>query len=122
MAQGVDGDRSVGRQVGGWKGKKMRIYAVNGTSFVGKTTLLKCLHARLPGTCAVLDGDDVARIQPFQLTRKWLDLIQDNILACARNFDRFGVDFFLFAFPFPNMARIGRLNRIFQDGGTVWTG
>jgi len=99
------------------KNNKMHICGINGTSFVGKSTLLKQLHTRLPGKCAVLDGDDVGRIFPYEISRQWLDLIQNNILSCALNFKAAGVDFFLFAFPFPAINSIDRLNAIFLSQG-----
>ncbi|MBD3244005.1 MAG: hypothetical protein GF331_25655 [Chitinivibrionales bacterium] len=95
----------------------MKVFVINGTSFVGKSTALRLLHDRLPGKCAVMDGDDVGRVRPFELSREWLDLIQDNILSCALNFDAAGVEYFLFAFPFPGPNRTGRLTSIFESRG-----
>lgn len=99
------------------RNNKMHIYGINGTSFVGKSTLLRQVHTRLPGKCAVLDGDDVGRIFPYEISRQWLDIIQDNILSCALNFKAVGVDYFLFAFPFPAVNSIERLNTAFLSQG-----
>ena len=53
----------------------MKITVINGTSCVGKTTLLHHILHRLPERSAILDGDDLARIYPFRLSTEWLDLV-----------------------------------------------
>jgi hypothetical protein len=96
----------------------MRNVAINGTSFVGKTTLIHHLQmARLKAKCAFMDGDDVARVSPFELSLDWLNLVQDNIASCAENFDKLGLDAFFFAFPFPNHDRMSRLEEQFSKRG-----
>jgi hypothetical protein len=84
---------------------------------VGKTTLLRHILHRLPERSAILDGDDLARIHPFRLSTEWLDLVQDNLLACAENLAALDLKHLLLAFVFPSRGRIERLNRIFAARG-----
>jgi predicted ABC-type ATPase len=77
---------------------------------VGKTTILPSLLPLLPKSSAVIDGDAVARIHPWELTMFWLNLVQDNILACARVFMNNGISNIVATFCLPSMERIERLS------------
>lgn len=83
---------------------------LNASSGVGKTTLLKQLEKNLPEGFAVIDGDDVGRIVPLKLNLEWLDLIQDNIISCANNFQLYGTQVLVISFVFPSEKRLERLN------------
>jgi dephospho-CoA kinase len=76
---------------------------------MGKSTLFASLAERIPGKAAFLDGDEVGRLVPFRLTREWLDLVQDNIAACAANFADCDVRLFVTAFCLPSQERVDRL-------------
>jgi ABC-type branched-subunit amino acid transport system ATPase component len=98
----------------------MRTIVINGTSCIGKTTLMRCLQANCTsGKSALLDGDDVIRVAPFELSLTWLDLVQDNLLARARNFERFGVENLYVAFPFPDQARVDSKKQAVQRPGAA---
>ncbi len=64
----------------------MRVIIINSAPGVGKTTMLKLLETKLPKGFALMDGDDVGRIVPLNLSIEWLNLIQDNFVSCAKNF------------------------------------
>lgn len=95
----------------------MDIVVINGSSCVGKTTVLHHILHKLPAHSAILDGDDVARLHPFQLTTTWLNLVQDNLLACAENMRAAGVNYLLLSFVFPSQERVDRMERIFGQQG-----
>lgn len=63
----------------------MRRFSGKGAG-VGKTTLLRILEKKLLNGYALIDGDDVGRTIPLSISIDWLNLIQDNIIACAKNF------------------------------------
>ena len=60
-------------------------YIINSAPGIGKSTLMKNLHARLPDGFALIDGDDVGKITPYQNNINWLNVIQDNITDCCFN-------------------------------------
>jgi hypothetical protein len=84
---------------------------------IGKTTIFPTLVAKLSEKCALLDGDDVSRLIPFRLTHEWLDLVQDNISACAENFAKCGIRYFITCFCLPTQERIDRLTGLLNDLG-----
>ena len=95
----------------------MKITILNGATATGKSTALSWLNGHLAGRVAVLDGDDIGRCNLSEPTMSaaWLDVFQDNILACAKNFASLGLDHFVAAFVFPEQERVDRLNRIFSE-------
>ena len=97
----------------------MKITVINGATATGKSTALRGLVSLLPGRTAVLDGDDVGRcnLREPTMSTAFLDVFQDNILACAKNFLSLDLDDLVIAFVFPEQERVDRLNRIFQDNG-----
>lgn len=76
---------------------------------IGKTTIFSNLAEKLPGKSALLDGDDVGHLIPFSLSQEWLNLVQDNIAACAENFARCGIRYFVTCFCLPSQERLDRL-------------
>ena len=92
-------------------------YIVNSAPGVGKSTLLRNLHLTLPDGFAVIDGDDVGRIIPYQNNLTWLNLIQDNIIDCCANFKRYGFNRCLISFVFPVEERLCRLTDGLIDNG-----
>ena len=51
------------------------------------------------------------------MSPQFLDVFQDNILACAKNFLSLNLDHLVIGFVFPEQERVDRLKRIFQDNG-----
>lgn len=92
----------------------MKVIILNSAPGVGKTTLLKYLESNLPSSFAVIDGDDVGRIVPIKLSIEWLNLIQDNIVSCAKNYRKFGVKALVVTFVFPSQERLDRLISLFR--------
>lgn len=93
----------------------MKAIILNSAPGVGKTTLLKQLEGVLPKNFAIIDGDDVGRIIPLKLSIAWLNLIQDNIVSCAKNYKGYGIDFLIIAFVFPSEERVDRLTKLLKD-------
>ena len=98
---------------------RMKITVLNGCSGIGKTTLLRTLRFRLPERSGVLDGDDVAWCLPWNgdMFTEWLNVTQDNLLACSRNLVRLNLQHLVLAFIFPDQERIDRLDGIFNEHG-----
>jgi predicted ABC-type ATPase len=86
-----------------------KAFIITAAPGVGKTTLLPLLEPHLPHSTAVLDGDSVGRINPWALTVFWLNLVQDNIIACASVFLKNGLSNFVTAFCLPSTERIERI-------------
>jgi len=99
----------------------MDVIVITGAPGVGKTALLPLLSEALPGQNAWLDGDVVGRTKPIDRTRERLDLIQDNICACARNFAAWGARYFITCYVLPSQERVERLaNLLRSDKHRVW--
>ena len=84
---------------------------------VGKTTVFEVLARKLPGKAGLLDGDAVGRLVPFRLSEEWLNLVQDNIAACARNFAGCGIRYFVTCFCLPTQERLNRLTGLLRRLG-----
>ncbi len=95
----------------------MQVTLINGTSGVGKTTLLHSIPR--PPNSAILDGDDVAQLQPFEGSPRWVNLVHDNLLACAVNMRRAGVAQLLIGFVFPGEWAYRHLETLFRSENFV---
>ena len=95
----------------------MIVILITGTPGVGKTTLLPALADRLGEKCAYLDGDVVGRTRPLTRTVERMNLIQDNIVACAANFAEWGARYFATAFVFGSEERIERIRGKLRAAG-----
>ena len=95
----------------------MKVIVVTGAPGAGKTTLLPQLMEVLPSAAAFLDGDDVGRTRPANLTAERLNLIQDNMLACARNFAGWGAAYLVACFCLPSQERVDRLRTLLRAEG-----
>ena len=84
-------------------------YIINAAPGVGKTTLMKNLHARLQGSFALIDGDDVGKVVPYGNSLNWLNMMQDNIADCCANFMRYGYTHCVISFVFPSEDRLNRI-------------
>jgi hypothetical protein len=92
-------------------------YIINSAPGVGKSTLLKNLHLRLPDGFAIIDGDDVGRVLPYQNDINWLNLIQDNIAACCSNYISYGFPNCIISFVFPVEERLKRITELLHARG-----
>lgn len=93
----------------------MKVIILNAAPGVGKLTLLKLMEKALPNGCAIVDGDDVGRTIPLQVSMEWLNLIQDNIVSCAKNYRDFGIKYLIISFIFPSQERIDRLLNLLRN-------
>ena len=99
----------------------MDVIVITGAPGVGKTALLPALADRLPEKSAFVDGDSVGRTRPLCRTLERLNLIQDNIVACAHNFATWGARYVVAAFVFPSQERVERIAGTLRDAGhRVW--
>ena len=62
-----------------------QIVLIGGPPGVGKTTALRRVAERVP-RCAWLDGDNVWRIRPFEVTAETRSLVEGNIVHVLRSF------------------------------------
>jgi len=97
--------------------KKNIAYIINSAPGIGKSTLIKNLHTGLPNGFALLDGDDVGRIIPYEASTKWLNVIQDNLADCCANFKRYGFDNCVISFVFPVEERLERMKSLLAAKG-----
>ena len=94
--------------------KNNYVYIINSTSGVGKSTLLKNLHTQLPDSFAIIDGDDVGRVVPYNNNINWLNLIQDNISDCCSNYKKYGYNNCIVSFVLPVKERLERLSNMLK--------
>jgi len=87
----------------------MNIIVITGAPGVGKTTVLPAICERLPQKNGFIDGDSVGRTKPLDIELERLNLIQDNIYACAQNFQKWGAEWFVAGFVLPTQEKIQRL-------------
>ncbi len=92
-------------------------YIINSAPGVGKSTLLKNLHLGLPDGFAIIDGDDVGRVLPYQNDINWLNLIQDNIASCCSNYKNYGYGNCIISFVFPVEERLRRITDLLTAHG-----
>jgi broad-specificity NMP kinase len=95
----------------------MNAIIINSAPGVGKTTLLRLLENKLSEGYAMIDGDDVARTVPLVNSTAWLDLMQDNIAACAKNYHAYCIRTLLVSFVFPTWERLRRLAGLLEREG-----
>jgi len=92
-------------------------FIINSAPGVGKSTILKNIHSRLPDGFAMIDGDDVGRVVPYQKSLSWLNVIQDNIADCCNNFSQYDYENCIVSFVFPTHERLNRLSGMLSDRG-----
>jgi hypothetical protein len=105
------------RGIAGDRKKLMDAIVITAAPGMGKSTLFASLAEKLPENSAFLDGDEVGHLVPFRLTREWLDLVQDNIAACAANFAKCDVRLLVTAFCLPAQERVDRITKLLEDIG-----
>ncbi len=95
----------------------IKILIINSAPGVGKSTSLKLLEGLLDSKSAFVDGDDLARVIPFENTVKWLNLMQDNIACCVKNFLKYNYENIFISFVFPSSDRINRMKKLIKTDG-----
>jgi chloramphenicol 3-O-phosphotransferase len=95
----------------------MRVFILNSAPGVGKTSLINKLNTTIKEDFAFFDGDDVGRIVPYQLNKKWLNLIQDNLVCCAANCTKYNINNIVISFVFPTTERVERIKNKLIDHG-----
>lgn len=95
----------------------MNAIIINAAPGVGKSTLLQLLEDKLSEGYAVIDGDDVGRIIPLVNTVDWLNLMQDNIISCAKNYKKYNIKTLIISFVFPTKEQLQRLSNLLEDEG-----
>jgi hypothetical protein len=80
----------------------------------GKTTIGRLLHNLLPNS-AFLDGDDVWRINPFEVNEKTKSLVENNISLVLRHYLEAGCEYVILAWVLHRQAIIGRILRHLHD-------
>lgn len=96
---------------------EMNVFIVNSAPGAGKTTLMKKMYTGFTRGFAFVDGDEVGRVVPFELSIDLLNLIQDNMVSCAKNFERYGFPNAILSFVLPSEERIGRLKTMIEREG-----
>ncbi len=93
------------------------VFMLNAAPGVGKSALLRDLSFLLPDGFALADGDDLGRTVPYRDTLPWLDLIQDNIVSCCKNYGEYGCPYIIAGFVFPVRERLFRLQGLLEEQG-----
>lgn len=74
---------------------------------VGKTTLIDGLARALSRKkTAILDCDALSMTYPGGAVAERLQLVEDNLVACAQNFDRWGADYLCTCWVFLQQRRL----------------
>jgi adenylate kinase family enzyme len=92
----------------------MNVIILNSAPGAGKSTSLKLIEEKLGSGYAVIDGDDVGRIMPLKKSIEWLNLIQDNLASCAKNFREHDTNTLIVCFVFPTVERLQRLVNLLE--------
>ncbi len=97
--------------------KEGKAIIINSAPGVGKSTVLKYLYSKLPEGYAIIDGDDVGRIIPYQNNSNWINVIQDNIADCCVNFKKYGHFNCVISFIFPGEERLNHMSDLLKARG-----
>ena len=81
---------------------------VNGAPATGKSAVVRHLHARLDNS-ALLDADDVWRINPFKVNDRTRKLAEDNITSVLRHYIEAGYEYVILAWVLHDQAIIDHL-------------
>jgi len=81
---------------------------VNGAPATGKSAVVRHLHARLDNS-ALLDADDVWRINPFEVNDRTRKLAEDNITSVLRHYIEAGYEYVILAWVLHDHAIIDHL-------------
>lgn len=95
----------------------MDVIILTGAPSVGKTRVLPEVSKVLEQKNAWLDGDDVGRTNPVVWDMARLNLIQDNMCACAKEFAQWGAKYFIAGFVISRQNFIDQIVGIMQQAG-----
>jgi len=73
-----------------------KLIVINGTMGIGKSTVAKLVFARLTNA-ALLDGDDVWRINPFEVNDRTRAVVHNNIRFVLRSYVEAGYEYVILA-------------------------
>jgi gluconate kinase len=90
------------------------VFILNAAPGCGKTSVMNILQYKLPKGYAFIDGDDVCRLSSAEINLEWLNLMQDNIVACAKNYYDYGNEHIIICFVFPSKERFERLKNLLE--------
>lgn len=85
-----------------------KLIIINGAPGVGKSTVGNLLLSRLNNS-AFLDGDEVWRINPFEVTDRTKDIVDRNIAFILRNYIKANYEYVILAWVFHQQSIIDRL-------------
>jgi predicted ABC-type ATPase len=85
-----------------------KLIIINGAPGVGKSAISNILFSKL-GNSAFLDGDDVWRINPFEVTEKTRSIVERNIIFVLRNYIEAGYEYVILAWVLHNQSITERL-------------
>lgn len=85
-----------------------KLIIINGAPGVGKSTIAELLFSKLNNT-ALLDGDDVWRINPFEVTEKKKKIVESNIFHVLRNYIEAGYEYVILSWVLHKQEIIDRL-------------
>lgn len=101
----------------------MRVVMLTGPLGVGKSSAIEGLSRVYQGVKnAQLDADYVAMTRPGGIDRGRLDMVEANIMACARNFRDWGAEILFTCWLFESQRRLNRFTyRMRTEGMPVCT-
>lgn len=86
----------------------MKLIIINGAPGVGKTTVGRLVYSQLKNS-AFLDGDEVWRINPFEVNEKTKGIVENNINFVLRNYFVSGYEHVVLAWVLHHQSIIDRL-------------
>jgi chloramphenicol 3-O-phosphotransferase len=91
------------------RGKPMpKLIIINGAPSVGKSAVANSVFPQLPNS-AFLDGDDVWRINPFEVTEQTKAIVERNIPFVLRSYLEAGYEYVLLAWVMHRQEIIDRV-------------
>ena len=91
-----------------------KLIIINGAPGVGKSTVGSLLFSKL-GNSAFLDGDDVWRINPFEVTDVTRNIVERNIVFVLRNYITAGYKYVILAWVLHQQSIIDHLLHNLDD-------
>ena len=91
-----------------------KLIIINGAPGVGKSAISNILFSKL-GNSAFLDGDDVWRINPFEVTDKTRNIVEKNIIYILRNYIEAGYEYVILSWVLHNQSIIDELLNNLSD-------
>ena len=85
-----------------------RLIFINGAPGVGKSTVGKLLFSRL-NKSAFLDGDDVWKINPFEVTDATREIVEQNITYVLSNYIRANYEYVILTWVLHRQSIIDNL-------------